>query len=48
MTTAGRRLLIWGFIVLLVAAGLAYAFRPQAIPVDLASIEERRLRVTVE
>ena len=48
MTTASRRLVIWGLIALLVAAGLAYAFRPQAVAVDLAVIETGALRVTVE
>jgi HlyD family secretion protein len=48
MTTASRRLVIWGLIALLVAAGLGYAFRPQAVAVDLAVIETSPLRVTVE
>ena len=48
MTTASRRLTVWGFIALLVAGALVYAFRPQPLPVDLAAVEERRLTVTIE
>lgn len=48
MHTARRRLAIWGSLVALLAAGLAYALRPQPVPVDLAAAEPGILRVTID
>lgn len=48
MHTARRRLAIWGSLVALLAAGLAYALRPQPVPVDLAVAEPGILRVTID
>jgi HlyD family secretion protein len=43
-----RRLAIWGVLLALLAAGIAYAFRPQPVLVDLAFAEVGMLRVTVD
>jgi HlyD family secretion protein len=47
MKAGKRRLLIWIPVGLIIAGGLAYAFSPTSISVDLASIEEGRLKVAV-
>ncbi len=47
MSTAQRRLVIWGALGLLLAAALVYAFRPQPVPVDLGLVEQRRLTVSL-
>jgi HlyD family secretion protein len=43
-----RRLAIWGVLLALLAASIAYAFRPQPVLVDLAFAEVGMLRVTVD
>ena len=48
MTLRQRRLVFWGGIAVLLAAALAWAFRPQPVPVDLAVVERGRLTVTVD
>lgn len=48
MDVKSRRTLIWGGLVLVLAAGLAYALRPQPVPVDLAIAERGRLTVTID
>lgn len=47
MKTILRRLAIWGLLLLLLAAGLIYALRPQPQAVDLATAEVAPLLVTV-
>ncbi len=48
MTVAQRRTVLWGVLLLLLAAGLVYAFRPQPVPVDFARVERGPLVVTVD
>ncbi|MDW9550628.1 efflux RND transporter periplasmic adaptor subunit [Sinorhizobium meliloti] len=48
MNVVNRRLVIWGSLLALLAAGIAYALRPQPIPVDLATAEKGFLRVTID
>ena len=48
MTALRRRLVLWGILGLLLAAGLAYAFWPQPVPVDLATVDRGELIVTVD
>lgn len=48
MSIARRRLAIWGSLLALLAAGIAYALRPQPIQVDLATAETGMLRVTID
>lgn len=48
MNAARRRWVIWGVFATVLIAGLAYAFRPQPIPVDLASVAVGPLVVTVD
>ncbi|MEY9626377.1 efflux RND transporter periplasmic adaptor subunit [Sinorhizobium fredii] len=48
MNVAKRRLTIWGALLALLAAGIAYALRPQPIQVDLAVAETGTLRVTID
>ncbi|WP_192035172.1 HlyD family efflux transporter periplasmic adaptor subunit [Halomonas sp. YLGW01] len=48
MDVKRRRTLIWGGLVLVLAAGLGYALRPQPVPVDLAVAERGRLTVTID
>lgn len=48
MRTAPKRLAIWGSLAAVLAIGLAYALRPQPIPVDLATVQVGPLRVTVD
>lgn len=47
MGVAARRVLFWSFLLLLLAAGLVYAFRPQPVPVDFARVERGPLIVAV-
>ncbi len=42
-----RRIALWGTILILIAAGLAYAFRPQPVPVDLIAAKKAPLVVTI-
>lgn len=48
MSIARRRLVIWGSLLAVLAAGIAYALRPQPVPVDLATAETGLLRVTID
>lgn len=48
MGVVKRRLAIWGSLLALLAAGIAYALRPQPIQVDLTVAEIGLLRVTLE
>lgn len=48
MRLAARRGLIWSVVGVLLAAGLAYAFWPEPVPVDLAAVGRGALRVTVD
>ncbi|MCA1408353.1 HlyD family efflux transporter periplasmic adaptor subunit [Ensifer sp. IC3342] len=48
MNVVKRRLVIWGGLLALLVAGIAYALRPQPIPVDLATAEKGLLRVTID
>ncbi|CCE97246.1 efflux RND transporter periplasmic adaptor subunit [Sinorhizobium fredii] len=48
MSVAKRRLAIWGSLLALLIAGIAYALRPQPIQVDLALAETDTLRVTID
>lgn len=48
MSVAKRRLAIWGSLLALLLAGIAYAVRPQPVPVDLAVAETGTLRVTID
>ncbi len=48
MTVAQRRTVLWGVLLLLLGAGLIYAFRPQPVPVDFARVERGPLVVTVD
>jgi HlyD family secretion protein len=48
MGKAWRRWLFWGLGAALLAAGLAYGFWPQPIPVDLARIAQEPFEVTVD
>ncbi len=41
------RYILWGGAVALVVAALTFAFRPQAIPVDFATVTEGEIRITV-
>ncbi|ANK82574.1 MAG: efflux transporter periplasmic adaptor subunit [Rhizobiales bacterium NRL2] len=43
-----RRIAIWAVLLLLLAAGIAWALRPQPVPVDLATVERGTLRVTID
>lgn len=47
MTVIARRLLLWGCVGLLLAAGLVFAFWPRPIPVDFVTAESGPLVVTV-
>jgi HlyD family secretion protein len=43
-----RRLLVWGALLAALAAALGYAFRPQPVAVDLATVTRSLFRVTVD
>ena len=43
-----RRMTVWGVLILAVAVGIGYAFRPQPVLVDLASVGRGPLVVTVD
>ncbi len=47
MTVLARRLLLWGVVGLLLAAGLTFAFWPRPIPVDFVTAARGPLIVTV-
>src|SRR5512143_815269 len=48
MQAKWRRLMFWGVIAGVVAIGLAFAFRPQSVAVDVSDVERGSLVVTVE
>ena len=48
MRAKWRRLIFWGAITGLVVVGLAFAFRPQAVSVDVGQVRRGSLLVTVE
>ena len=43
-----RRWILWSVLLAVLAAGLVYAFWPQPVPVDLASVTRGHLAVTVD
>lgn len=43
-----RRVLFWTPFAVLLAAGLAWLFRPQPVPVDIATAQRGEMRVTVD
>jgi HlyD family secretion protein len=43
-----RRIVLWGIIGLAVAGGLAYAFQPRAVPVDMVVATREPLIVTID
>jgi HlyD family secretion protein len=45
MNPAGKRILLWSVIVVVVAAGLVWALRPQAVPVDYVVLEPQSMQV---
>ena len=47
MTAAQRRLALWAVLGGSVLVGLFFAFRPQAVPVDMLTVERGELVVTV-
>ena len=47
MQVKGRRLVLWGCLGAILAAGLAYAFWPRPVPVDFVTAESGPLVVTV-
>ncbi len=47
MTIRPGRLILWGLVVLVVAA-IAWSFRPQPVPVDMAALQRGSLRVTID
>jgi HlyD family secretion protein len=48
MNAAWRRWIMWGVLGAVLAAGLVYAFRPQPVPVDLATVVHGPLVVTAD
>lgn len=48
MRATSRRLLFWGGIGALIVAGLAFAFRPRPVAVDLTEVQRGQLVLTVE
>ena len=48
MNAVRRRWIIWGVLAGVLVAGLAYAFRPQPVPVDLADVTVGPMVVTVD
>ena len=47
MTIRPGRLILWG-VALLVVAAIAWSFRPQPVPVDMAAVQRGSLRVTID
>ena len=43
-----KRYAFWGLLVALLAIGLAFAFRPQSIVVDIATVSRSKMIVTVD
>ena len=48
MTATGKRLVVWGTVATLLILGLALAFAPRPVPVDLVTLELGPMSVTVE
>lgn len=48
MSITLRRVVIWGFLLLVVAAGVAYALWPRPVPVDLAVLKRGPLTVSID
>jgi HlyD family secretion protein len=48
MTLLQRRMALWGGLAAVLVAALAWSFRPQPVPVDLAEATRGRLIVTVD
>ncbi|MEE4299019.1 MAG: HlyD family efflux transporter periplasmic adaptor subunit [Pseudomonadales bacterium] len=48
MSPTTRRILFWSLPAAALLFGLAVAFRPQAVPVDLAPVERAPMRVTID
>ncbi len=48
MSPLSRRIVLWGVVAGLVAAGLIYAFWPQPVPVDLSRVDRGQMRVTID
>jgi len=42
------RIVLWGGLAVLMAAGLAYSFWPRPVPVDLGAVSRGPLRVTID
>lgn len=42
-----RRMLVWAPVVILLAAALAWSFRPKPVPVDLSEVRQGALQVTI-
>jgi HlyD family secretion protein len=48
MHVSVRRVVIWGGAIVVAAAGLAWLFRPAAVPVDLGEVTRGDLRITLD
>jgi len=48
MNVRWRRVLLWSMLAAVVLVGLVYAFRPQPVPVDLATVDRGAMVVTVD
>src|SRR5690348_14617007 len=48
MSASVKRWIIWGAIGGVIILGLAFAFRPRPLPVDIVTVERGALMVTVE
>ena len=48
MQASQRRLILWGVLGGSVVAGLVFAFRPRALPVDIETVDRGELVVTVD
>lgn len=48
MDVRSRRVVFWGALVALVLFGLAFAFRPQAVIVDIVTVDRGNLVITVD
>ena len=47
MTVRSRRLMFWGALVVIIVLGLAFAFRPRAVIVDIVTVDRGELVITV-
>ncbi len=48
MSVGLRRLLIWGLMAAILAAGIFYALRPRPVAVDMAVVDVGLLQVTID